>query len=512
MTPALARSALALLVGSALVVAAGGDRLSEAETGPWVESRFQTGCDPGPFHPPPWPDPIETHVPSLGPPVSTQLDVDLDVADASRPIVGAGFNLEHALWSCAEFQGVFQTSLVDPLRPAVVRVDTGLLPAAPDDLDADQLGPEVYRAMLQSPQYADSWDLLRRLNQDHVRIVLGVWGGPGQFTDDGTRLGVLEPEHYDDYVTYVATLADFLVRDQGIDIWAITIANEPDGGDGNQIPPGGFATIAHRLAERLGPRGIKLYGPDTATAASAMQYLPSLLDDPIVADDLAFAAFHEYDASSDVAAVVEYVHERAPDLPVLVTEYTSFGFGDLDAGQDANDSVGFTLDIVNTLLSHYRSGADAALYWDAVDYLQPGHDAVTKWGLLRGPTRDFGQRLRYYGLLQVLPYLAPGARILQTQQLGSSALSALAVRTPDGAPAIVLDNPGSDDVALTLRLYGDDASQLTLFTTWRTDREHQAQPIGRLDVAAGMASLTLPGRSLTTLFPAGASAPDADGP
>src|SRR5262249_34444171 len=155
-------------------------------------------------------------------------------------------------------------SLIDPFQPAVVRVDTGLLPAAPDDLDAQQLGPDVYRAMLASPPYAASWDFLRRLNQDHVRIVLGVWGGPAQFTDDGTRLGVLPPEHYDDYVTYVATVVDYLVREQGVDIWAITVANEPDGGDGNQIPPDGFASIAHHLAERLGPQGIKLYAPDTA--------------------------------------------------------------------------------------------------------------------------------------------------------------------------------------------------------------------------------------------------------
>src|SRR5262249_50101121 len=155
-----------------------------------------------------------------------------------------------ALWSCDQFQGVFQTSLIDPFKPALARVDSGLLPAAPDDLGADQLGPGVYRAMLASPQYAASWDFLRRLNQDQVRIVLGVWGGPAQFTDDGTRRGVLEPAHYDDYVTYVATLADFLVHDQGVDIWAITIANEPDGGDGNQIPPSGFAAIAHQLAGR----------------------------------------------------------------------------------------------------------------------------------------------------------------------------------------------------------------------------------------------------------------------
>ena len=98
-----------------------------------------------------------------------------------------------------------------------------------------------------------------------------------------------------------------------------------------------------------------------------------------------------------------------------MTEYTWFGFGDLDDGQEAHNEFGYTLDITTTLLSHYRQGADAALYWDAIDYLQPGHDAITRWGLLRGPDRDFARRPRYAGFLQILPYLQPGARIVETR-------------------------------------------------------------------------------------------------
>src|SRR6185436_7222625 len=108
-------------------------------------------------------------------------------------------------------------------------------------------------------------------------------------------------------------------------------------------------------------------------------------------------------------------------------------FGDLDAGQEVNDGLGFTLDVVDMLLSHYRSGVDAALYWDVVDYLQPGHYAITRWGLLRGPQRDFARRRRYYGFLQVLPYLQPGARLLNGELHGdASEVGYLAVRTPSG--------------------------------------------------------------------------------
>jgi hypothetical protein len=78
----------------------------------------------------------------------------------------------------------------------------------------------------------------------------------------------LDPAHYDRYVEYVATLVDFMVRREGLELWAITIANEPDGGDGVQIPPEGLAYIGHALALRLQPRGVICQGAGAAVLAT----------------------------------------------------------------------------------------------------------------------------------------------------------------------------------------------------------------------------------------------------
>jgi hypothetical protein len=156
------------------------------------------------------------------------------------------------------------------------------------------------------------------------------------------------------------------------------------------------------MANRLAPYDVQLYRPDTTSAYTAMDYLPLLLTDPVVADRLAFVGFHQYFGDPSVGVVADYVHAQRPDMRVVVTEYTSFSFGDLDAGQEASSPLDFTLDVTDTVLAHYRLGADAALYWDAIDYLQPGHDAMTSWGLLRSPAEDFARREWYYGLLQIL--------------------------------------------------------------------------------------------------------------
>jgi hypothetical protein len=502
---AAARVGVHLLVVGLLVIGSGSS-VVESDDGVWAETRFHTGCDPGPSHPPPWPDPFVPHTPSADPLERVTLQVDLGGFERdARPILGTGFNFEHALWSCPEFRGLFRSEILDPFQPALARVDSGLLPAAPSELPAAALGPAVYESVLSSAPYADSWRFFQRLNRAGVRIVLGVWGGPAQFTDDGTRRGVLLPEHYDDYVDYVATVVDFLVHTQHVQLWATTIANEPDGGDGNQIPPDGLAYIAHRLAPRLAADGVKLYGPDTADGRDALPYLSLLLDDPVVADSLAFVGFHQYFPSAEVGDVVDFVRARRPDLPVIVTEYTSFGFGDLDDGQEAHNQYGFTLDVLTTLLSHYRQGVDAALYWDAVDYLQPGHDAVTRWGLLHDPGRDFARRVRYYGFAQILPYLQPGSQVLSDRQAGGSDLHTLEVRTSDGDPAIFLVSEDYGELDLTIELAGSDTGRFPQWVVTRTARGHLAEPIGRVRLTDGIGQLTLPPRSITTLFPAGAA-------
>src|SRR5689334_22334690 len=129
-----AARALTLVLSASLLLIGSGRGLSDPVSGVWAESRFQTGCDPGPYDPPPPPEHLETHYPPLGTssqPASLQVSLDPPAEGNPTPMLGTGFNFEHALWSCPEFRGVFRSELLDPLMPAIARVDTGLLPAAP---------------------------------------------------------------------------------------------------------------------------------------------------------------------------------------------------------------------------------------------------------------------------------------------------------------------------------------------------------------------------------------------
>jgi O-glycosyl hydrolase len=231
-----------------------------------------------------------------------------------------------------------------------------------------------------------------------------------------------------------------------------------------------------------------------------MDYLPSLLADDVIADHLAFVGFHQYSGDPSVSLVSDYVHAQQPGLPVVVTEYTSFSFGDLDAGQEANSPLDFTLDVADTVLAHYRLGADAALYWDAVDYLQPGHDAITRWGLLRSPAEDFAPRKWYYGLLQILPYLQPGAQVLATERQGGDDLGVLAVRTIDQRLAMFFVNEQDAAIDMDFGVTGPSGPLDGVFSVTETDATAADAPVGTLDVVDGKVHVHLPSKSITTLL------------
>jgi hypothetical protein len=472
-----------------------------------TNDEIQFGCQPGPI------EPYYRHDPFIPPePVpdnewptgySTLL---VKGGDLGEPIAGSGFNLEHALWSCPTFRPSLRRRILESFRPALARVDTGLLPLAPEGVPAEELNRQHYQAIMDDPKYQPSWEFIRRLNRANVQIMLGIWGGPGAFNDDGTRRGQLLPQYIDHYVEYVTSIVDYLVGTKGLSVWTITVANEPDGGDGTGITPDDYVEVARRLGPRLAEYGVKLYGPDTASAENALAYLSYFLDDPSVMDYLGAVASHQYYPSPYVEQLMATVRGSGYDLPVVITEYTSFHFGELDRGEQANDEVGFMLDIATTAASLYNDGVDAALYWDAIDYYQPGHAAITAWGLLAGPEEAFFPRKRYWGLLQMLPYLQPGAQIMQSSILSNHDITPLAVHTPgDGRRdiAIVLINRGGP-VELDLRL--ENLSDVTSLEVYLTDLENDLEHLGQIRTSNGRGEVFLPARSIVTLAPA--AAPD----
>jgi len=456
------------------------------------------GCDPGPIEELHHADPPLPAV-RVASPSDAMLTASLRVDTlGGRVSAGHGFNLEHTLWSCPDFRRVFGRSLLTPFQPDIARVDSGQLPFAREDATVSELGRDQYQALMDDPKYQPGWAMLRRLNRENVRLMLGVWGGPGQFTDDGTRRGTLLPEYADAYVEYVADIVEYLVVRQNIAIWAVTVANEPDGGDGTAIPPDLYVEVARRLGPRVAQYGVGLYGPDTASAANARPYVEELAAEPEALRWFRSIATHEYFANNELRELIGDVRTISPSMPVYVTEYTSFRFGAMDRGQEATNEIGQMLESLQVYASLMNAGADAALYWDAVDYYQAGHAAITRWGLLQGPDEAFAPRTRYYGFQQVLPYVQAGSTILPSELEGPERLAVLAIgggsRRPGDLTVAAINRSGPTDLTMTF-----DGPTPSDFEVYVTDRDRQIEHVGRVVVVNGTARLTVPARSVTTL-------------
>lgn len=458
------------------------------------------GCDPGPSRPeqPPAPaDSVEVD------PTLTGAFLLVDGNVLGPPLHGVGLNLEPTLWSCQQSHPYLLSTLLDALRPALVRVGITQAPWAPEGTeDVTQLDRDSYWQVLDSPAYQPSWEFLSELNRRGIALLLAHWGAPGVMTDDGTPMGRLLPENFERYADYYETAVEYLVVHRGLKVLAVSAMNEPDCGDGSKVPAEEYPRLVRILGERLAPYGVGLYGPDTCSADSARDYLDALLADPEALSYLTLIGIHQYRAGDDVRRLVEYVRAAGLDLPVYITEYTSFGYGALDDGQQANDELGFLLDTVAILQSHLQGGADAALYWDGVDYLQVHHSAITRWGLLSGPKDDppFAPRKRYWGMRQIMPFLPPGARLLGTLLDGPPGLLALAALGPPEErerATVVLINTGSPvELDLVLR---DLPFGPGFLNVYRTSAIEDMAYLGVADVSGGVLSISLPARSITTL-------------
>lgn len=456
------------------------------------------GCTPGPIeelhHADPPIPPVRVATPRDTLRTAT-LRVD---TSAGRVTQGHGFNLEHTLWSCPDFRRVLDRQLLTPFQPDVIRVDSGQLPFVREDAPFAELDRAHYQQMMDDPKYAPSWAMLRRLNGEHVRLMLGIWGGPGQLNDDGTRRGALLPEHAEAYAEYVAAVVEYLSVRQNVQLWSVTVANEPDGGDGTFMSPELYVEVARRLGPKLAPFGVTLYGPDTASAANARPYVEALAANPDALRWFSSIATHEYFTSHELPDLIADVRAAGSSLPVYVTEYTSFRFGAMDRGQEATNELGHMLDSLQVYASLMNAGADAAIYWDAVDYYQAGHAAITRWGILQGPDEAFAPRTRYYGFQQILPYVQSGSTVLPIELLGPERLAALAIgggeQRPRDLTIALINRSGPTDLALTL-----DGPAPRTFEVYVTDRDRNVEHLGRIAVQNGQASVTVPARSVTTL-------------
>ncbi len=340
------------------------------------------------------------------------------------------------------------------------------------DEDRDDLIPMIKDAM--------------EISTDGFKIISSPWTAPPWMKDNNDwKGGKLLPEYYDTWALFFSKYLD-AYREEGIDIWAFTVENEPLGNDSNWesmhfTPEEQNEFVKNHLGPQLerDQQNVKIFGYDQNRDAELIEWVDVMYDDPEAAKYYDGTAVHWYGSTYHYfPEELQYAHSKAPDKHLIQTEAT------VDAevpawkddawywSKEATDwgydwapeerrhlhpkyvpVFRYARDIIGTL----NNWVDGWVDWNMVLNRQGGPNWAENWcvaPVIVDPDLDevYFTPL-YYTMAHFSKYIRPGAVRIGHQHTDED-LMVTAAQNPDGTIAVVLFNPEENSKSITLNLNG----------------------------------------------------------
>lgn len=219
---------------------------------------------------------------------------------------GAQYSLTRTHMNSCDFS-------IDHYSYAPVAEDT-LLTQFSIDEDRDDIIP-----MIKDAQALAKYDF---------KLVASPWTAPPWMKDNNDWYGgKLKKEYYPTWATFFSKYAK-AYHEEGIDIWAFTIENEPLGNDLNwesmhYTPEETADFVKHHLFPTLSRNNqdIKLLVYDQNRDDELIKWSDVLLTDPDLLPMIYGTAVHWYAGTVDwFPEALDYTHELAPNKPIINTE------------------------------------------------------------------------------------------------------------------------------------------------------------------------------------------------
>jgi len=323
------------------------------------------------------------------------------------------------------------------------------------------------------------------VSSDGFKIISSPWTAPPWMKDNKDwKGGKLLPEYYETWALFFSKYLD-AYQQEGIDIWGITVENEPLGNDSNWES---MHFTPHEMNEfvksNLGPKleddghgEIKILGYDQNRDTELIEWVDIMYGDEEAAKYYDGTAVHWYGSTYKIfAEELQYAKEAAPEKYLIQTEAT------VDAqvpkwkndawywSKEATDwgwnwapeerkhlhpkyvpAFRYARDIIGTL----NNQVDGWVDWNMVLDRQGGPNWAENWcvaPVIVDPGLDevYFTPL-YYVMAQFSRYIRPGAiRIGHSQS--DDELLLTAVQNPDGSVAVVLLNQSEEARRISLEL------------------------------------------------------------
>ena len=340
------------------------------------------------------------------------------------------------------------------------------------DEDRDDLIPMIKDAM--------------EISKEGFNIIASPWTAPPWMKDNKDYVGgKLLPEYNDSYALFFSKYLD-AYKEEGIDIWGVTVVNEPHGNGNNWesmhfTPKEMTDFVQNHLGPKLEADGkdyIKILGYDQ-NREGIKEWVDEMYKNEATSKYYDGTAIHWYESTYDYfPKALQYAHEKAPNKYLIQTE--ACVDSEIPKWQDdewywSKEATDWGWDWATEEQKHLHpkyapvnryardiigclnNWVDGWVDWNMVLDKQGGPNWFENWcvaPVIVDPENDEVYFTPiYYTLAHFSKYIRPGAKVIEVKNL-DKALMVTAAKNPDGTIAVVVFNEGETAKTLNLNLNG----------------------------------------------------------
>jgi glucosylceramidase len=322
----------------------------------------------------------------------------------------------------------------------------------------------------------------KAISKDGFKIISSPWSCPPWMKDNKNYVGgKLLPEYNDAFALYFSKYLD-AYKKEGIDIWGVTVINEPHG-NGNNWESTHFSPeemtlfVQNHLGPKLekdGWKDVKIFGYDQ-NRAGLPEWVDAMYKTEETSKYFAGTAIHWYESTYDFFPdALQYAHKKAPNKFLIETEgcvdseiphwkddawywkkeATDWGW---DWASEKEKHLHpkyapvnrYATDIIGCL----NNWVDGWVDWNMVLDRQGGPNWFKNWCVAPVIVDQEKDEVYftplYYVMAHFSKFMRPGA-IKIGCSISNKELMATAVKNPDGSIAIAIFNPTEKEQTIEL--------------------------------------------------------------
>ena len=322
------------------------------------------------------------------------------------------------------------------------------------------------------------------ISQDGFKIISSPWTAPPWMKDNKDWVGgKLLPEYYETWALFFSKYLD-AYKAEGIDIWGLTVENEPHGNGNNwesmhYSPEEMTDFVQNHLGPQLekdGKGDVKILGYDQ-NRDGLKEWVDVMFESEESSKYYAGTAIHWYESTYEVfPAALQYAHEKSPDKYLIQTEAcvdaevpkwqddawywskeaTDWGWDWAPEEQKAWHPkyvpvYRYARDIIGCL----NNWVDGWVDWNMVLDRQGGPNWFKNWcvaPVIVDPENDEVYLTPiYYTLAHFSKFIRPEAQVIGVENTDQDLLVTAAQNT-DGSIAVVVLNQGTENKSFSLSL------------------------------------------------------------